>query len=70
MKRSWEELDPIEQEEYFHWVIMLMECGRLDLMDTYEVELKAKRMYELDASYSKEQDPFSGLDIKFGDYDL
>ena len=70
MKRSWEELDPIEQEEYFHWVIMLMECGTLDLMDSYEVELKAKKMYELDSSYSKEEDPFSGLDIKLGDYDL
>ena len=70
MSRSWEELEPVEQEEYFHWVIMLMEQGKLEIMDQYELELKARSMYNCDRSvYNPDrEDPFKGLNIDFDEY--
>lgn len=70
--RSWYELTPSEQQDYIFWVITLVEEGKLELYNDYDIEAKARSMYECDINKKGMSQPFSDifkdLDIDFPDY--
>ena len=67
MSRTFDELTVAEQDEYYAWVIMLCEDGRLHLKNHIEIEMKARAMYEADRAPDI-KDKNLGLDIEFKDY--
>lgn len=68
MARTFDELTSAEQDEYYAWVIMLCEDGRLRLENSIEIEMKARAMYDADRSPNIDNNDNLGLDIEFKDY--
>lgn len=67
--RYWDELTFREQEEYYHWIITLVDEGKLKLDNHLQVEAKARAMYEADHFKTPQLDPDNlGLDVTFRKY--
>jgi len=64
--RTWDELSIGEQDEYYAWVMLLCEDGRLHLDNHIQIEMKARAMYEADRRKSINNNDL-GLDIQFKD---
>ncbi len=67
MSKPWEQLLDQEKQDYYQWVLTLIDYKCLNISTDKEIEEKARRMYECD-SYKNPPDPFKELDIEFTNY--